>query len=99
MSVRRRSLQLRMVTTTLSCDQIAGLPLRFADWSLKPETAALGESIFGCGYAGPLLLDNARGAVFLGLPTLDAVSCVPQVAVCANDLDPRQAGALLGFTP
>ncbi len=87
----------RMVTTTLSCDQMATLPLRFSEWPLAANTRTLGQSIFGCGYAGPLLLDKAHEVVVVGLPTLDAVSCVPQAAVCANDLDPRGGGTLFGF--
>jgi hypothetical protein len=87
----------RMVTTTLTCDQIAGLPQRFADWPLDPTTKPYGPSIFGCGYAGPLHLDSQQQLIVLGLPTLDAVDCVPQAAICAADLDPRQAGPL--FNP
>jgi hypothetical protein len=87
----------RMVTTTLSCDQIAQRPMRLSQWPTDDPSTKWGESIFGCGYAGPLHLDAAHGAVFLGLPTLDAVSCVPEAAACAADLDPRQSGALLGL--
>jgi hypothetical protein len=86
----------RMVTTTLSCDQIAQRPMRFSQWPVD-DPAGWGEAIFGCGYAGPFKLDSVHGAVFLGLPTLDPVNCAPQAAVCAADFDPRQAQALLGF--
>jgi hypothetical protein len=85
----------RMVTTTLTCDQIASLPLRFADWPLYPTAKRYGPSIFGCGYAGPLHLDSQQQFVVLGLPTLDPVNCVPQAAVCAADFDPQQAGNLI----
>ena len=87
----------RMVTTTLTCDQIAQLPLRFADWPLDPVTKPYGASIFGCGYAGPFHLDSLQQVIVLGLPTLDPVNCVPQAAICAAELDPRQAGPL--FNP
>jgi hypothetical protein len=86
----------RMVTTTLSCDQIAQRPLRFSEWPADDSTK-WGESIFGCGYAGPLHLDSAHGAVFLGLPTLDTMNCVQQAAVCAADFVPAQAQSLLGL--
>jgi hypothetical protein len=92
-----QELLVRMVTTTLSCDQIAQRPMRLSQWSVDDPATKWGEAIFGCGYAGPFHLDSEQGAVFLGLPTLDTVSCVPQVAICAADLDPRQSGALLGF--
>jgi hypothetical protein len=85
----------RMVTTTLTCDQIAQLPMRFADWPLDPTAKRYGASIFGCGYAGPFHLDRLQQLIVLGLPTLDSVNCVPQAAVCAADLDPRQAGPLI----
>jgi hypothetical protein len=91
-----QELLVRMVTTTLTCDQIAARPLRFSDWSADDPATPWGESIFGCGYAGPLRLDAEHGAVFLGLPTLDPVSCVPEAAVCAADFDPTKSGALLG---
>jgi hypothetical protein len=87
----------RMVTSTLTCDQIAERPLRFSQWPVEDPGSKWGQAIFGCGYAGPLRLDAVHGAVFLGLPTLDTVSCVPQAAVCAADLDPRQSAALLDF--
>jgi hypothetical protein len=90
-------LLVRMVTTTLSCDQIAQRPQRFSQWPVDDPTTKWGESIFGCGYAGPLHLDSAHGAVYLGLPTLDTVNCASEAAVCAADLDPRQSAALLGF--
>jgi hypothetical protein len=90
-------LLVRMVTTTLSCDQIAQLPMRLSQWPVDDPNTKWGEAIFGCGYAGPLHLDAEHGAVFLGLPTLDAVNCVPQAAACASDFDPRQSAALLGF--
>jgi hypothetical protein len=92
-----QELLVRMVTTTLSCDQIAQLPMRLSQWPVEDPDTKWGEAIFGCGYAGPFRLDSEHGAVFLGLPTLDAVNCVPQAAVCAADFDPRQATALLGF--
>jgi hypothetical protein len=88
-------LLVRMVTTTLSCDQIAQLPQRFSQWPV--EAPSMGEAIFGCGYAGPLHFDADHGTVFLGLPTLDPVNCAQQAAICAADLDPRQAAPLLGF--
>jgi hypothetical protein len=84
----------RMVTTTLTCDQIAQRPLRFSQWPAD-DPVKWGQSIFGCGYSGPFHLDAEHGAVFLGLPTLDAVNCVTEAAVCAADFDPRQSGALL----
>jgi hypothetical protein len=87
----------RMVTTTLSCDQIAARPTRFSDWPTDDPVTPWGQSIFGCGYAGPLHLDSVHGALFLGLPTLDAVNCVPEAAVCAADFDPRKSAALLGL--
>jgi hypothetical protein len=90
-------LLVRMVTTTLSCDQIAQLPLRLSQWPVENPDTKWGEAIFGCGYAGPFHLDAEHGAVFLGLPTLDAVNCVPEATVCAADFDPRQGAALLGF--
>jgi hypothetical protein len=92
-----QELLVRMVTTTLTCDQIAQRPLRFSQWPVDDPAAKWGEAIFGCGYAGPFHLDSEHGAAFLGLPTLDPVSCVPQAAICAADLDPRQSNALLGF--
>jgi hypothetical protein len=92
-----QELLVRMVTTTLTCDQIAARPLRFSQWPVDDPATPWGHAIFGCGYAGPLRLDAAHGAVFLGLPTLDPVHCVPQAAVCAADFDPQQAGPLLGF--
>jgi hypothetical protein len=87
----------RMVTTTLTCDQIAERPMRISQWPVEDPATPWGHSIFGCGYAGPFHLDAEHGAVFLGLPTLDPVSCVPEAAVCAADFDPRQSSALLGF--
>lgn len=90
-------LLVRMVTTTLSCDQIAQRPQRLSQWPVDDPGTKWGESIFGCGYAGPLHLDASHGTVFLGLPTLDTVNCVPEVAICAADLDPRQAPALLNL--
>jgi hypothetical protein len=90
-------LLVRMVTTTLSCDQIAQLPQRFSQWPVADPSTKWGEAIFGCGYAGPFHLDAVHGTVFLGLPTLDPVNCAPQAAICAADLDPRQSAALLGF--
>jgi hypothetical protein len=90
-------LAVRMVTTTLTCDQIATLPVRFSEWPQHTDSATLGKSIFGCGYAGPLFLDRASNLLFLGLPTLDAMGCFYQVAICANDLSPDNAGTLLGF--
>ena len=90
-------LLVRMVTTTLSCDQIAQLPQRLSQWPVEEPDTRWGESIFGCGYAGPLHLDAQHGTVFLGLPTLDTVNCVQQAAVCASDFDPRQSAPLLGF--
>jgi hypothetical protein len=90
-------LLVRMVTSTLSCDQIAQRPQRLSQWPVDDPGTKWGEAIFGCGYAGPLHLDAAHGTVFLGLPTLDPVNCAPQAAICAADLDPRQAAALLGF--
>jgi hypothetical protein len=92
-----QELLVRMVTTTLGCDQDAQLPMRLSQWPVERPDAKWGEAIFGCGYAGPFHLDAEHGAVFLGLPTLDAVNCVPQAAVCAADFDPRQSAALLGF--
>jgi hypothetical protein len=91
-----RELLVRMVTTTLTCDQVTALPMRLSQWPAS-STTAWGKSIFGCGYAGPLRFSQTHGALFLGLPTLDPVGCVPQAAVCAADFDPAQAGALLGF--
>ncbi len=84
----------RMVTTTLTCDQIAARPLRFSQWPVDDPATKWGESIFGCGYAGPLHLDATHGALFLGLPTLDPVNCVTQAAVCAADFYPPEAGPL-----
>lgn len=92
-----QELLVRMVTTTLSCDQIAQLPMRLSQWPADAPDTKWGEAIFGCGYAGPFHLDDKHGAVFLGLPTLDAVNCAPQAAVCAADFDPQQAAPLLGF--
>lgn len=92
-----QELLIRMVTTTLTCDQIAQRPMRLSQWPVDEPDTKWGEAIFGCGYAGPFHLDSEHGAVLLGLPTLDAVNCVPQAAVCAADFDPRQAAALLGF--
>jgi hypothetical protein len=86
----------RMVTTTLTCDQIKQRPLRFSQWAIDDPATHWGAAIFGCGYAGPFHLDSVHGEVFLGLPTLDPVSCIQQLAVCAADFDPRQASALLG---
>ena len=71
--------------------------MRLSQWPVEEPGTRWGEAIFGCGYAGPLHLDAEHGLVFLGLPTLDAVNCVPQAAVCAADFDPQQSGALLGF--
>ncbi len=87
----------RMVTTTLTCDQIGALPLRFSEWPAAANAAPFGKRIFGCGYAGPLVPDSVHGAIFLGLPTLDTVLCVPAVAICAADLNPEEAGPLLNF--
>jgi hypothetical protein len=92
-----QELLVRMVTTTLSCDQIAKLPMRLSQWPVDDPSTKWGAAIFGCGYAGPLRLDATHNQLFLGLPTLDPVGCVQQAAVCAADFDPRQAGALLGF--
>jgi hypothetical protein len=92
-----QELLVRMVTTTLTCDQVAQRPMRLSQWPVDEPTAKWGAAIFGCGYAGPLHLDSTHGALFLGLPTLDPVGCVQQAAVCAADFDPQQAGALLGF--
>lgn len=93
----KAELLVRMVTTTLTCDQIAERPLRFSQWPVDDPATPWGESIFGCGYAGPLHLDTAHGDVFLGLPTLDPVSCVPEAAICAADFDPSESAALLGL--
>jgi len=90
-------LLVRMLTTTLSCDQIAERPQRISQWPVEDPGTKWGKSIFGCGYAGPLHLDAVHGTVFLGLPTLDSVNCAPEAAICAADLDPRQAPALLDF--
>ncbi len=92
-----QELLVRMVTTTLTCDQVAERPMRLSQWPVEDPGTKWGEAIFGCGYAGPFHLDSVHGAVFLGLPTLDPVSCVPQAAVCAADLDPTESAALLGF--
>ncbi|HEX8953136.1 MAG TPA: hypothetical protein VF945_14880 [Polyangia bacterium] len=92
-----QELLIRMVTTSLSCDQIAQLPLRLSQWPVDKPDTKWGEAIFGCGYAGPFHLDAEHGDVFLGLPTLDTVNCVPQAAVCAADFNPQQAAPLLGF--
>ncbi len=92
-----QELLVRMVTTTLTCDQIAQRPMRLSQWPVDDPATQWGESIFGCGYAGPFHLDSEHGAVFLGLPTLDTVNCVPEAAICAADLDPRQSAALLAF--
>jgi hypothetical protein len=93
----QQELLVRMVTTTLTCDQIAERPLRFSQWPVDDPATPWGEAIFGCGYAGPFHLDAEHGAVFLGLPTLDPVNCVPQAAVCAADFDPTQSAALLSL--
>jgi hypothetical protein len=92
-----QELLIRMVTTTLSCDQVAQLPMRLSQWPVHDPAMKWGEAIFGCGYAGPLHFAEEHGDVFLGLPTLDAVNCAPQAAVCAADFDPSQSAALLGF--
>lgn len=92
-----QELLVRMVTTTLTCAQVAQRPMRLSQWPVEDPATKWGEAIFGCGYAGPLKLDSTHGALFLGLPTLDPVNCVQQAAVCAADFDPSQAGALLGF--
>jgi hypothetical protein len=87
-------LLVRLVTTTLTCEQIAQLPTRISEWPLDAAQAPYGNGIFGCGYAGPLHLDSVHGQLFIGLPTLDTVTCVPQVAICAADLDFTGASAL-----
>jgi hypothetical protein len=92
-----QELLVRMVTTTLTCDQIAQRPMRLSQWPVEDPTTKWGEAIFGCGYAGPLRLNATHGALFLGLPTLDPVNCVQQAAICADDFDFAHAAALLGF--
>jgi hypothetical protein len=92
----KQELLVRMVTTTLTCDQIAQRPQRFSQWPVADPATKWGEAIFGCGYAGPFRFEQQHGEVFLGLRTLDPVHCVTLAAVCAADFDPMQAGPLLG---
>ena len=93
-----QELLVRMVTTTLSCDQIAQLPHALVAMAGRRSRHASGASrSSAAAMPGRSTSTRQHGAVFLGLPTLDAVNCVPQAAVCAADFDPRQSAALLGF--
>ena len=86
-----------MVTTTLSCDQIAQLPMRFRDGpsTIPTPSGARRSSAAATPDRSTSTPSTARS--FLGAATLDAVNCVPQAAVCAADFDPSQSAALLGF--